>query len=118
MSEEKRETKKYLDFTPENTKEYLDVLRKLILSGKYTISKNENRQENLNFIEDYKIDSRKEKEILLSLQIDDFCYAVANEKLEFAHERLYIFCKHYELDKWGELECVEIYIKTNVLETR
>ena len=107
-----------MDFTPEEIKKYLDDLRRLVLDGMYVISKNENRQENNDFIEEYKIDSKKEKEILLSLQFDDFCYAVDNEKEEFAHERLYIFCKEYELDNWGTLECVEIYIKTNMTKTR
>ncbi|KJS16153.1 MAG: hypothetical protein VR69_10445 [Peptococcaceae bacterium BRH_c4b] len=118
MSTGKRETRKYVDFTPEEIKKYLDDLRRLVLDGMYVISKNENRQENNDFIEEYKIDSKKEKEILLSLQFDDFCYAVDNEKEEFAHERLYIFCKEYELDNWGTLECVEIYIKTNMTKTR
>jgi len=118
LSTGKRETRKYVDFTPEEIKKYLDDLRRLVLDGMYVISKNENRQENNDFIEEYKIDSKKEKEILLSLQFDDFCYAVDNEKEEFAHERLYIFCKEYELDNWGTLECVEIYIKTNMTKTR
>lgn len=118
MSTGKRETRKYVVFTPEEIKKYLDDLRRLVLDGMYVISKNENRQENNDFIEEYKIDSKKEKEILLSLQFDDFCYAVDNEKEEFAHERLYIFCKEYELDNWGSLESVEIYIKTNITKTR
>lgn len=118
MDSEKGDSKKYTDFTPDDIKKYLDNLRKYVLGSKYIISRNENRQENIEFIEDYKIDTRKEKEILLSVQYDDFCYAVGNEKEAFAHERLYIFCKPYELDKWGTLEMVEIYIKTNVIQTR
>lgn len=118
MSSEKRETKKHTDFTPDDIKKYLNELRRAVLEGKYTISRNENRQENIDFIEQYKIDSKKEKEILLSLQHDDFCYAVDNEKEAFSNERLYIFCKGYELDNWGILEHVEIYIKTNMTQTR
>jgi hypothetical protein len=118
LSPENRETKKYTDFTPDDIKKYLNDLRRAVLDGKYTISINENRKENMDFIEDYKIDSKKEKEILLSLQHDDFCYAVDNEKETFAHERLYIFCKSYELDSWGDLEPVDIYIKTNMTQTR
>ncbi|MDO9533988.1 MAG: hypothetical protein Q7J85_01360 [Bacillota bacterium] len=118
MSSEKRETKKYTVFTPDDIKEYLKYLRRAFLDGKYSISINENRQENIDFIEEYKIDSKKETEIFLSLQHDDFCYAVDNEKEAFAHERLYIFCKDYKLDHWGYLEPVEIYMKTNMTQTR
>lgn len=113
-----RQTKKYIDFTPEEIKEYLNNVRRVVLEGKYIIAQNENRKENIDFIEDYKIDSKKEKEILLGIQYDDFCYAVDNDKEEFAHEKLYIFCKGCELDNWGTLEFVEIYIKTNMTQTR
>ncbi|RQD69815.1 MAG: hypothetical protein D5S00_05695 [Tindallia sp. MSAO_Bac2] len=94
------------------------MLRKCVLEGRYSIARNENRQENMNFIEDYKINSKREKEILLGLQFDDFCYAVENEKTDYAHEILYVFCKQHELDFWGELENVEIYIKVNMIEMR
>lgn len=115
---EKVETKKYTDFTVEHIKGYLNQFRKLILNGKYSISININRLENIDFIETYKIDTKKEREILLGVQHDDFCYAVDNEKEAFSNERLYVFCKEYELDNWGTTEHIEIYIKTNIIQTR
>ncbi len=101
MRSSKAKAEKYTDLTPDDIKRYLDKFRKSILKGKYIISKNQNRQENIDFIEDYKIDMKKEKEILLGIQYDDFCYAVDNKKEEFAHEKLYIFCKSHELDYLG-----------------
>jgi len=118
MDEKKLETKKLLYFTPEDIKAYLKELKNLVLENKYTISRNANREENKKFIEDYKIDSRKEKEILMNLEYDDFCYAVNNKNPKFAFEVLYIFNKEYELDRWGELVSVDIYIKTNKTQTR
>ncbi len=118
MGNTKRETKKYTDLTPDDIKAYLSKFRKFILDGKYSIAQNENRQENIDFIEDYKIDTKKEKEILLGIQYDDFCYAVDNDNEEFSHEILYIFCKCQELDYWGTLENVEIYIKINMTQIR
>ncbi|GBF12284.1 hypothetical protein [Tepidibacillus sp. HK-1] len=118
MSSSQRKICKYTDFTPGDIKMYLEKFRKAILDGKYIISKNQNRHENINFIEDYRIDTKKEKEILLGIQYDDFCYAVDNEKEEFAHEKLYIFSKYHELDYWGTLESVDIYIKINMTQTR
>ncbi|GEM_PF-866793 len=109
---------KYKQFSSDDIKLYLDKFRKCILDGRYTISQNENRQDNIDFIEDYKINTKKEKEILLGLQFDDFCYAVENEKEEFAHEVLYIFCKRHQLDYWGTLESVDIYIKINMVRAR
>ncbi len=91
--------------------------RKCILDGRYVISQNENRKDNIDFIENYKINTKKEQVILLGLQFDDFCYAVKNDKKEYAHEVLYIFCKQHQLDYWGTLGNVEIYIKINMVRT-
>lgn len=118
LSSKKQNPKKFFDFTPDEIKEYLNKFRKCILDGRYSISQNENRQENIDFIEDYKIDTKKEQGILLGLQFDDFCYAVENDNPDFAHEILYIFCKQHQLDFWGTLETVDIYIKVNMIETR
>lgn len=118
MSSKKQNPQKFINFTPDEIKEYLDKFKKCVLEGRYSISQNENRQENIYFIEDYKIDTKKEHEILLGLQFDDFCYAVENDNIDFAHEVLYIFCKQHELDFWGTLETVDIYIKVNMIETR
>ena len=118
MINQQRETKKHLDLTPEQIKEYVGKLRNLVIEGKYSISQNNRRRENLNFIEDYKINSDKERKILMSIEYDDFCYAVDNQNSKFAHEVLYVFNKEYVLDNWGELESIDIYIKTNMTQTR
>ena len=118
LSSKNQNPQKFFNFTSDEIKDYLDKFRKCILEGRYSISQNENRQENIDFIEDYKIDTKKEHEILLGLQFDDFCYAVENDNIDFAHEVLYIFCKQHELDFWGTLETVDIYIKVNMIETR
>ena len=118
MSSKKQNPQKFFNFTPDKIKEYLDEFRKCVLEGRYSISQNEKRQENIDFIEDYKINTKKEHEILLGLQFDDFCYAVENDNIDFAHEVLYIFCKQHELDFWGTLETVDVYIKVNMIETR
>lgn len=118
LRSKKQNPQKFFNFRPDVIKEYLYKFRKCVLDGRYSISQNENRQENIGFIEDYKIDTKKEHEILLGLQFDDFCYAVENDNVDFAHEVLYIFCKQHELDFWGTLETVDIYIKVNMIETR
>lgn len=118
MNDDFQVAKKLLGFTPEEIKVYLKQLKNLVLEDKYTISINSNRNENMKFIEDYKIDSTKEKEILLNLEFDDFCYAVNNKNPKYAHEILYIFNIEYELDRWGELVSIDIYIKTNKTQTK
>ncbi len=118
MSSNERKTEKHINFMPDDIKKYLEKFRRCVLEDRYTISLNPNRKENIDFIEDYKVNSKKEKEILLGIQYDDFCYAVDNDKEEFAHEVLYIFCKQHDLDNWGTVESVDIYIKINITQTR
>jgi len=115
LTRNNNESGKYVDFTEDNIKQYLDQIKKLMLCGQYIISK---RDENEAFMFEYRIDTAKEKEILLNLNYRDFCYAAANYKPEYAHERLYVFCKEYELDHWGNSEEVLIYIKTNITQSK
>lgn len=118
LCSKKKNPQKFIDFTPDEINNYLHKFKKCVLEGRYSISQNENRQENINFIEDYKINTKREHEILLGLQFDDFCYAVENDNPAFSHEILYIYCKKHKLDFWGTQEDVDIYIKVNMIETR
>lgn len=115
MGLDEDEPQKHVDFTEENIKTYLQSLQKHIKNNNYSISKN--REKNMKFIENYKINTKKEKNILLSLTYKDFCYAVDNKKEKYSHETLYVFCKRKELDHWGSLKTVDIYIKINITET-
>ncbi|MBU9919084.1 MAG: hypothetical protein KTQ14_11420 [Fusobacteriaceae bacterium] len=105
---------KLTNFTEIDIKNYLSEIKNLIENDCFNIECNENREENIDFIEDYNIISKKQKEILLSLVYTDFCYAANNNNPKFAHEILYIFNKVYILYKNREdySEKVDIYIKT------
>ena len=64
-----------------------------------SIEINASREENLEFLQDYNINTKKEKEILMSLEYTDFCYAVKNKtnNPKYANEILYVFNKNYKL---------------------
>ncbi|WP_347862479.1 hypothetical protein U0355_04775 [Salimicrobium sp. PL1-032A] len=113
-----RETKKYTDFSEEQIESYLDEFKDLIRKDRFSISLNSNRQENIEFMEDYNINTERAKEILLCLEVLDFCYAADNKNPKFAHEKLYIFCREFELDNRGTLERLDIYVKSNLTKTR
>lgn len=106
---------KIIDFSIDDIQAYLEEIKKLILNNKYSVSL---RSENDAFMSKYRINTAKIKEIMLNLQYRDFCYAAANRKPEFAYEQLYIFCKEYELDDWGDFETIKIYVKTNLTQLR
>ena len=81
------------------TREEIDTVLKRIKScvekGNYIISQNENRQENIDFINEYNIRSDQQKTILLHIETDDFCHSLQNTKLGFEHEVLYVFVPRY-----------------------
>ena len=97
-----------------------DILAKIktcVEQNRYTISLNENRQENIDFINTYNLRSDKQKAILLQIQTEDFCHSLKNTKIGYEYEVLYVFVPQVQL--WnadGEEELVDIYTKFNVLD--
>lgn len=103
------------------TKEEIDIIlqkiKDCINDNQYIISKNENRKENIQFINEYRLDSKKQKNILLSIQVEDFCHSLNNTNVGYEYEILYVFCPQKRLfNVFGEEEFVDIYIKFNILE--
>ncbi|WLG16981.1 hypothetical protein [Bacillus cereus] len=118
ISLQNKETKKHTNFTIGEVEQYISEFKKLIKNNRFMISQNEKRKENIEFLEAYKINVSKVKEILLNIGVHDFCYAVDNKNPNFAYEKLYIFCPQYELDNWGQKKSVDIYIKMNLIENK
>lgn len=118
MSQTERGTRKYTDFSKSEIEEYLDDFKQLVRDGSYSISLNNNRTENVDFMEEYNISTEKAKGILLSLEVLNFCYAADNTNPQYAHEKLYIFCRECKIDNRGTIEEIDIYIKSNITHTR
>lgn len=96
-------------FCPESN----PVLKK----GNYIISQNENRQENIDFINEYNIRSDQQQTILMQIETDDFCHSLQNTKLGFEHEVLYVFMPQVQLfNADGEEEIVDVYTKFNIID--
>lgn len=103
------------------TKEEIDVILEKIKScvgnNKYTIVLNENRQENIDFINEYNIRSNKQKSILLQLRTEDFCHTLQNTKIGYEYEVLYVFVPQIKLfNADGEEEMVDVYTKFNIID--
>lgn len=109
----KPNTQKHTNFTVEEIEKYLGDIKILTVQRKYIISQNKNRLENIEFIEEYNINTKKIKEMITNLHYSDFCYAADNVKEKFKDEKLYVFSKCFELDNWGEHKMVDVYFKFN-----
>lgn len=95
----------------------LDKIKYCVRNNKYTIAMNENRQENVDFINEYNIRSDKQKSILLHLKTEDFCHTLQNTKLGFEYEILYVFVPQVKLfNAEGNEEIVDVYIKFNMID--
>lgn len=104
------------NYTREQICSVLDTIKDCIRGKRYVISKNENRQENIEFINEYNLTSRKQNEVLLRIEPEDFCHTLQNTNLGFEHEILYVFCPQIILVNFsGEEELVDIYTKFNII---
>lgn len=105
------------NYTIEQIDAILDKIKYCVNNNNYTLAMNENRQENVDFINEYNIRSDKQKSILLQLQTDDFCHTLQNTKIGYEYEVLYVFVPQVQLfNADGEEELVDIYIKFNVID--
>lgn len=95
----------------------LKRIKECITISKNKIVLNDKRSENRKFIEEYNIRGERLKQILMGLEVEDFCQILQNSNEGYEHELLYVFVPKvglYGID--GVLELVDIYIKINLIE--
>lgn len=104
-------------YSREEIEDILTKIKACVSVGKYTISLNERRQENIDFINEYNIRSDKQKSILMQIEVEDFCHSLQNTKIGYEYEVLYVFVPQVQLfNVDGEEETVDVYTKFNVLD--
>ena len=90
-------------------------IHKNICEGRFRILGK--RAKNEAFFAEYNIRSEKQKEILLQIQVEDFCYSLQSTKEGYEGNLLYVFVPRVELYNIdGEKESVQIYIKFDIIE--
>ena len=105
------------NYTRKDIDAILAKIKDCIEKNRYTISLNENRQENIDFINEYNIRSDKQKSILMQIETEDFCHSLQNTKIGYEYEILYVFAPQVQLfNADGEDETVTVYAKFNVLD--
>lgn len=105
------------NYTREDIENILCIIKKCIECNKYTISFNQNRRENIAFVNDYNIRSDKQKRILLNIKVDDFCHSLQNTNAGYEHEVLYVFVPQVSLFNIEDIEeVVDIYTKFNIID--
>ena len=104
------------NYTREQIEEVLHKIKNCVANGHFTISLNEHRQENVDFIHAYNIRHAKQIYIIQQLRCEDFCYTLQNAHRGFEHEVLYVFAPQINLHNAdGYEESVDMYIKFNLI---
>ena len=95
----------------------LQKIQECVSSGKYLIARNENRVENVAFIREYQLTSKKQQRLLMEIEVDDFCHSLQNINIGYEHEILYVFCPQVTLFNLDDEEIqLDMYTKFNILE--
>ncbi|WP_297422062.1 hypothetical protein [Clostridium sp.] len=104
------------DYTENQIKNLIDIIKDCVLENAYTISLEENKLENTQFIEEYNINENKRINILYNLDYTNFCYGLQNMKDGVERNNLYVFCIQKELyNIEDKKELVDIYLKFNII---
>lgn len=105
------------DYTREQMNDILQAIQDCVRESRFYIATNENRQENKDFINEYRLTHERQQAILLAIKVEDFCHTLQNTKAGYEHEVLYVFCHQVTLtDFEGNEGEVDIYTKFNVIE--
>lgn len=98
---------------------YLTEIKLSIRDGKYRIERGEKRKDNDDLFYYYVIDEQKVRDILLSLDANDFSEKLHNKHPGYEYELLYVFGKEIELlERFGNKKVrIPLYIKINKLLT-
>lgn len=105
------------NYSREEIEKILDKIKRCVSSGKFTISQNENRQENIDFINEYNIRSDRQRSLLMQIEVEDFCHSLQNTNPGFEYEVLYVFVPQVQLfNADGEEEIVDVYTKFNIID--
>lgn len=103
------DTTKYTNHKKEEIEEYLKIVRKSVSADKFIVCTTQKNEKNRRFVERYKLNKNKQKQMLIELEANDFCYSADN--YNNPQERLYFFSREYELNDWGTIENAQVYIK-------
>lgn len=102
-----------MQITKQEVVKILEKVKACVQKGLYRISINPNRKENEIFIDEYRLTTKKQKDMILSLDIDDFSKIEKDKNNNI--EILYFFGKEYELNHRDRgIESVETYIKFTI----
>ena len=102
-----------MQITKEEVIKILEKVKACVHKGLYRISLNPNRIENETFIDEYRLTTEKQRNMILALDVYDFSKIDIDRNNNI--EILYFFGKEYELNHRDRgIENIEAYIKFSI----
>lgn len=93
----------------------LEIIKNCVRFDRFIISLGKNRKENQQFIDEYNLTTNKQKQIMLNLNIDDFCYATRDIKNH--NDILYVFAPIVLLKDIENVSIrITMYIKNKIIK--
>ena len=106
-----------IEVTKEDVDCFLIRMKDSVNKGRFKVDRSKNRQANRDLAFNYLVN---DVEILLSLEVNDFCKADKNKNVKFPDEVIDVFRKEVLLTHrmHGAPQKVKLYIKFNEVEDR
>ncbi|MDB8791053.1 hypothetical protein PN398_09970 [Romboutsia sp. 1001216sp1] len=106
-----------MQITKEEVNKIIEKVKECVYNGLYKISINPNRIENETFINEYRLTTKRQEEMILALDVYDFSRIDIDKNNNI--EILYFFGKEYELNHVERgMENIEVYIKFTIKQRR
>ena len=104
-------------YTKDQITELVKRIKIAVRHRQYKVELNENRTENIDFINDFLLTDSDIQNLILSITADDFCHSLKNTKKGYEHETLYVFVPESKLTNLeGEENMIKIYTKFNLIK--
>lgn len=97
----------------EKANAFLDKVKALLPTNEFTV---EQTFKNKEFAREYSFRNRDYKKVLLSLTKEDCISIESNDNPRYEDAEVYKFIKNTELNVFGEIEKLDIYIKMYIRE--
>ena len=77
--------------TYEEIEKVLSLIHDCVEKNRYKIVINENRKENISFIEEYQLFPEEQRKILMGITVEDFCHTVKKQKARISARNIVYF---------------------------
>ena len=100
------------EYSKQEIEDVLEQIKLLISTDRFVISTGENRRKNDEFADEFNLDIRKRKNLILKIKVHDFCDCVQSPNVYKNHDDYFIFGPRFTLEDFlGDEREVQVCAK-------